>query len=287
MLQQEDHTNATTRLADPDAVPGTFLKSLRPDPFSGQYRDSRAEDWMTKFERYCDAAQISAAGLARVRCAGLLMKENASRWYDQLGAPESTTIDGKNLSPYEVFKYRFQQRFINVNDAENAFDQLRNLRQKKSVNEYIIQFEKYRSCLDKFDNKDAVQFFRGGLKPELRQLVDNHPEIADDDINALVALAERLDKLNKSERAFNHGYYPSSKASKQDQETYPQPMDLDAVNAHPNTQSKLQRPKKQQDSRRNDLEKDLCFYCHETGHQIGACPERNKKKGPSAKAQAH
>ena len=58
---------------------------------------------------------------------------------------------------------------------------------------------KIRACLTKFDNEDVVQFFHRGLKPKIHQLVNNHPDIADNDINGLIALAERLDKMNKSE----------------------------------------------------------------------------------------
>ncbi|KAF9271648.1 hypothetical protein BGZ74_005760, partial [Mortierella antarctica] len=100
------------------------------------------------------------------------------------------TINGQTLSPYQVFRYKFRQHFVNVNDAEDAFDQLRDLRQKRSINEYITLFERYRNCLNNFDDIDAVRFFCGGLKPEIRQLVDNHPDIAADDINGLIVLTE-------------------------------------------------------------------------------------------------
>ena len=59
---------------------------------------------------------------------------------------------------------------------------------------------RYHSRLTEFTDKDAVCFFCSGLKPELHQLVDNHPNIAKDDMNGLIVLAERLDKMNKSER---------------------------------------------------------------------------------------
>jgi len=188
------------------SIPNAFLESVFPKTFNGRHRDSRAEDWLVYFERYCNAAHIAETGQDRVHCAGLLLTGDASRWYKRLGTIAEATVDGKRLSPYQVFKYKFRQRFINANYAEDAFDQIRNLRQKGSVNEYVTLFEKYRSRLSDFDDKNAVRFFRGGLKPELRQLVDNHPDIADDDINGLIALAERRDKMNKNERPFSRSY---------------------------------------------------------------------------------
>jgi hypothetical protein len=189
-------------------IPATFLKSFRPDTFDGRFRDTRAEDWLDRFERYCDAAEISTTGQECIICASLLMINAASRWFKQLGTLAATTINNTPFTPYEVFKYKFRQCFVNSNDAEDAFDLIRDLRQKRSVNEYVTLFERYRSRMSYFDDKDAVRFFRGGLKPEIRQLVDNHPEIADDDINGLIALAERLDKMNKHERQFSRSFRP-------------------------------------------------------------------------------
>lgn len=261
-------------------IPATFLKSFRPDTFDGRFRDTRAEDWLDRFERYCEAAEIPATGQERILCAGLLMINGASRWFKQLGTLTATTINNVPLTPYQVFKYKFRQRFVNSNDAEDAFDQIRNLRQKRSVNEYVTLFERYRSRLTDFDDKDAVRFFRGGLKPELRQLVDNHPEIADDDINGLIALAERLDKMNKNERQFSRNYrQPNhSPSTAVNQESFPQPMEIDAVRTHPNAQSKFQHTSTKNETRNNDFAKNLCFYCHEPGHMISSCPARNKKQ---------
>ncbi|KAK3806568.1 MAG: hypothetical protein J3R72DRAFT_507192 [Linnemannia gamsii] len=196
------------------SIPETFLKSYRPETFDGRYRDTRAEDWLIRFERYCNAARIPETGQDRILCAGLLLTDSASR------------------------------------------------------------------CrITHFDDKDAVRFFRGGLKPEIRQLVDNHPEIADDDINGLIALAERLDKMNKHNRQFTRTFRPPQ--APRVQETFPQPMELDAIHAHPNTQSKFQRPQSKDKAKKSDLAKGLCFYCHEPGHMIGSCPKCNKKPSNS------
>lgn len=279
------------------SVPESFLKSFRPETFDGRHRDTRAEDWLIRFERFCNAAGIPATGHERIHCIGLLLVDGASRWFDQLGPINNAVIDGENLTAYQVFKRKFRQRFVNANNAEEAFDQLRDLRQKRSVSEYVTLFEKYRSRTTHFDDRDAVRFFRGGLKPEIRQLVDNHPEIADDDINGLISLAERLDKMGKHERQYHRGYRPPHRPSHHNAprndsaESYPQPMELDAVRSHPNAQSKFQRPKSRFPSfqskdevRKADLTKGLCFYCHEPGHIIDACPIRTTKKPVNSKA---
>lgn len=278
-------------------VPEALLKALRPDTFNGRYRDVRAEDWFVRFERYCNAARISEDGQDRILCAGLLLTEGASRWFDQLGHIEPTRIHDVDLSAYAVFKYKFRQRFVDANDSENAFDMIRDLRQKKSVNDYVTVFERLRSRLNNFDDRDAVRFFRGGLKPELRQLVDNHPDIADDDINALIALAERLDKMNKQERQINNNFrgfkYPPRTFEKK-RETFPQPMELDEIRTQSRFQSKYSKIPKKDDlkydeTKKNDFTRNLCFYCHQPDHVISSCPNRNKKPTDkkSVNFQAH
>ncbi|KAG0037412.1 hypothetical protein BGZ83_003454 [Gryganskiella cystojenkinii] len=264
-------------------IPETFLKSYCPETFDGRFRDARAEDWLTRFERYCATARIAETGQERILCAGLLLTGNASRWYDQLGMIIGTTIRGKALTPYEVFKYQFRQRFINSNEAEEAFDRIRELRQKRSVNEYLTEFERIRGHMTDFNDKDAVRFFRSGLKPEIRQLVDNHPEIADDDINGLIALAERLDKMNKNER-LNHNYrrYPPNRPAHEHRESYPQPMEIDAIRAHPNAQSRFQKPPKRDQVQQKDIDNNGCFYCHKTGHRINDRPERKQASNSKA-----
>lgn len=80
-----------------------FLESLRLDTFNGRHRDTRAEDWLVRFERYCNAAHIAETGQDRILCTGLLLTEDASRWYSLLGPIVEAIIDGKRLTPYQVF----------------------------------------------------------------------------------------------------------------------------------------------------------------------------------------
>ncbi|KAF9325261.1 hypothetical protein BG006_011254 [Podila minutissima] len=182
----------------------TFLINHRPEAFDGRHRDTRAEDWLIRFDRYCNAAQVPETGQVRILFAGLLLTESASIWYDQLGTITSARINGVDISPYGVFQYKFRQRYVTSYDAKDAFGRLRALRQKRSVNEYVIVFERLLGQINDFDDRNAVRFFRRGLRPKLRQLVDNHTEIAVDDINGLIALALRLDKTHKNGRQFNH-----------------------------------------------------------------------------------
>jgi len=208
------------------------------------------------------------------------MIDDASHWYEQLSKITDATINGQQLLAYQVFKFKFRQCFINTNDAKDAFYQIKNLQQKCSVNEYITLFTRYHSCLTDFTDKDAVCFFHSGLKPELQQLVDNHPDIAKDDINSLIMLTEHLDKMNKNEHQYSHSYHKSNVSfhTHAKEETFLQLMELDDVHAHPNTQSRFQQMMLKNEIRENDFSKNVCFYCHKPNHMISTCPKHNCNK---------
>ncbi|KAG0355252.1 hypothetical protein BG005_005815, partial [Podila minutissima] len=71
-----------------------ILENYRLETFDGRRRrGTRAEDWFIRFERYCNVAGIPETGQDRILCAGLLLTDNASRWYDQLGTVTSATIN--------------------------------------------------------------------------------------------------------------------------------------------------------------------------------------------------
>ena len=54
------------------------------------------------------------------------MIDNASCWYKQLGEITEAMINSQKLSAYQVFKFKFHQCFINANNAEDAFNQIKN-----------------------------------------------------------------------------------------------------------------------------------------------------------------
>ncbi|KAF9270936.1 hypothetical protein BGZ74_006753, partial [Mortierella antarctica] len=100
------YQNKSAPTSDPDPTAQfseDHLKGLHPKTFDGRFRDARAEDWLVRFERYCKTASIPETGEHRILYAGLLMIDDASRWYEQLGEITEATIDGQQLSAYQVF----------------------------------------------------------------------------------------------------------------------------------------------------------------------------------------
>lgn len=276
-----------------------FLKAFRPDRFDGRVRDARAEDWLVAFDRYCDVAKIPKTGSARVQCAALLMIGDASRWYSEI---ESDLDDPSNKDePYETFKTKFRERFVKTFDADDAFDQLRRLTQaRRSVTDYSNEFLRLRTRIKDLDKKTACRLYKGGLNPDIRQFLENHPSIAEGNLNGLISLAERLDRTPRNERyhhrpLFNHHHQRQHHQQHQPQQqprhtsltdSYPQPMELDAIQrSYNNSQSRFQQSISKEEQKKNDFTKGQCFYCHKTGHLIGDCPARAKKNSGKVSAQ--
>lgn len=258
-----------------DALPEYFLKSVKLPTFNGNDRNYRADEWLQKFTEYFEDAKTQEPH--KLRIVRQHLKDTAHRWFRN----QNFDLD----TGYTSFESRFKKRFGKPDDSNSALKQIVSLRQTKSVAQYISQFEALRSRIDDMSNYMATQLFINGLKSDISRLINANSGLTSDDFDAVVALAERIDAAPTHERSFiratsNHWprtYVPRS----QNQETYPQPMELDTAQGHPNTQSKFQRPLSKEEVKKNDFAAGRCFYCHEPGHLIGACPLRNKKSSNS------
>lgn len=258
-----------------------LLRYLANHTFDGSARDARAEDWLIRFERICMAFSKDITADEMYAAATLSLIKDASRWYENIKDSIKATA---THSIYVVFKTKFRERFIQEHDANDAFDQLRNLNQgKRSATEYVNLFMKLHSRISDLNDTNACRLLRGGLRADLRRFVENHPAV--NDFNSLVALVERLDHMPRStpqtyHNNFQNQYRPRPQQQNSNRftppsESFPQPMELDSI------QSKNRKPRDQQ--KKTDFENGLCFYCHAPGHTINGCPKRSKNG--SGKAQ--
>jgi hypothetical protein len=259
-------------------LPEYFLKSVKLPVFNGNDRHYRADEWLQKLEEYFEDAKTVEAH--KLRIARQHLKDTAHRWFRN----QKFNLD----SDFATFKTRYKKRFSKPDDAESALKRIVSLKQTKSVGKYVSEFEALRSRINDMSDFMATQLFINGLKSDISRLINSNGGLENNDLDAVVALAEKLDATPAQERSFirpqpNQWSRPSPQRFPV-QESYPQPMELDAVHGHPNSQSKFQRPPSKDELKKNDLSKGLCFYCHEPDHMIGSCPVRNKKQSNS---QAH
>ncbi|KAF9154657.1 hypothetical protein DFQ26_000179 [Actinomortierella ambigua] len=230
-------------------------------------RDARAEDWLVGFDRYrCALGLTHQTTIAN--CMMLLFIGDASRWFEMVRETIDTT------RPYDDLRAKFRQRFVQSHDADDAFDQLRVLKQKGSAFDYTFQFQRLALRVKGLDNQTACRMLKGGLKPEIRVFVENHPSSQDLDLNSLISLIERVDRS------------PSHASSGRHQQTHartpfgPQPMELDSIRAAPaeSSRSRFQGPvRNRQQQKQHDFANNLCLYCHRAGHRVAACPQKAGK----------
>ena len=256
-------------------LPDYFLKNVKLPIFNGNDRHYRADEWLQKFGEYFEDAKTEEAH--KLRIVRQHLKDTAHRWFRKQGFD----LD----SDFPAFKILFKKRFSKPDDSDSALKQIISLKQTKSVEKYISEFEALRSRIDEMSDYMATQLFLNGLKSDISRLINANSGLGNDDFDAIVALAEKIDSTPAQERPFvrpqNNQWPRPSTQRFQNQDTYPQPMELDAIKTHPNTQTQFQRPATKDDVKKNDLNKGLCFYCHEPGHMIGVCPARNKKQSNS------
>ncbi|KAF9149524.1 hypothetical protein DFQ26_001922 [Actinomortierella ambigua] len=233
-------------------------------------RDAQAEDWLIAFDRYRGAlGLIHQTTIAN--CMMLLFVGDASRWFEMI----RETIDQTN--PYDDLRLKFRARFVQSHDADDAFDQLRSLRQKGSAFEYTFKFQRLALRVKGLDTKTACRLLKGGLKPEIRVFVENHPSSQDLDLNSLISLVERIDRAPSQ---FPSGRHQPAYPRTQYSHNGPQPMELDSIRAVPaeSSRSRFQGPiRSRQQQKQHDYANNLCLYCHRAGHRVASCPQKAGK----------
>jgi hypothetical protein len=253
----------------------TFFKNIPLSIFKG-YPKENAQDWLSELDEYLDAVKASPA--QKVQAARLLMRDNARRWLKLCPkAPES-------VDPWNHFKSCVLARFQSANHKFFARSKLYQLKQHNSVTKYIAAFQDICAQIDDLTEPEALQAFLMGLKPSIQTHFAGNPLLREN-LSTVMQVAESLDNVQYQNRNRLPVQWvrPTSQIPAQS-ESFPQPMEIDAIQAHTNTQSRFQRPANKSEVKERDFAKALCFYCHEPGHVIKACPARNKK---SVNSKAH
>jgi len=231
-----------------------FLRTCAPSKFSAKPNED-VHDWLLKVDRYFELMNLTSAN--RVLAGKLLLDGLPAKW--AVHVPNAP----KGQDPWEHFCNLLLQRFQGRNNKLFARQKLYNLKQDKSVTKYNYQFETLRAVLDDIGEAEATHCYFMGLKPKIREHFAGNPALRSD-LPSMMAIAESLD----NEQFHNSTNFQSSSfRARSRPESFPQPMELDAMSG--------QNDEKQ---RKLDLKNRTCFLCHFTGHQIRNCP-KNPKSG--------
>jgi hypothetical protein len=244
-----------------------FFKNIPLSTFKGHPKEN-VQDWLSELDEYLRA--VNATPAQKVTAARLLMRDNARRWLKLCPATPDTA------DPWEYFKKCVQARFLSANHKYFSRSRLYELKQRGSVTKYIADFQDICSEIDDISEPEALQAFLMGLKPRIQVHFAGNPMLRED-LSTVMQVAESLDNVQYQ----NRNRFPAQWSRPANQESFPQPMELDMIRAHPNTQSKFQRPSMKNEIKQKDFSENRCFYCHEPGHMIRSCPAYNKKQSNS------
>lgn len=144
----EDHVNGESRLAG---------KKVKLPVFEGD--DPVA--WITRAEIYFDVQ--NTADEMRVKLARLNMEGSTIHWFNLLLETEDD-LTWEKLKKALIARYGGRR-------LENPFEELSNLRQIGSVEEFVESFELLSSQVGRLPEEQYLGYFMSGLKPQIRRRV--------------------------------------------------------------------------------------------------------------------
>ncbi|KAG0352854.1 hypothetical protein BGX24_007438, partial [Mortierella sp. AD032] len=242
-----------------------------PEKFTAKPNEN-AREWLLLVDQYFNAMKLTSQ--ERVTAASLMMVGIARKW--SLTVPAAP----ENKDPWEHFGTRFVQRFGSNNNQLFAKQKLHQLKQLGSVTKYNLQFETLRLQIDNLPESQALDYYLMGLKPKLQEHFASITDMPTD-LSIVMAIAERIDNVQYRTSRNPHSFQsknefkPSSPHSSSYAESFPQPMELDAISGSNDQDDEMQR--------KLDLKNRTCFRCHSPSHQIRNCPKSPK----SGKALSH
>jgi hypothetical protein len=228
------------------------IKPDRPPPFHGKKSES-LEAWVFQMQQFCNLAPIPEAD--RIQFAATFFKDQAALWWRSY----YQSIDWQNAAPdWQGFLGALRQQFVPVNTSISAYDRLRRLSQKASVNAYNHEFRAVMLELPDMDQATRMHYYLQGLKDNLRPFVAMQQPAT---LTAAETIAERVDAVTFRPAARGSGFRPNPNYRSPGGTA---PMELDAI-------SKL-TPKERDRLRREGG----CFRCRKTGHLARDCTMTNR-----------
>lgn len=235
------------------------LKPARPDNFSSVRESGRPEAWLFTVSTYFQAAGITDPDT--ITFVATLLRGSAALWWQchtRLVAEGITAI----ITTWPAFQLAFTEQFAPVSNVRHARDQLSNLKQTKSVAQYVTEFRMLILQIPNASEDEQLDKFIRGLKPAVRCQVEMRDPT---NLQEAMRLADRADThlhrtslhpASVSQPAHAAAPAPAAPAAP----SVPVPMDIGVMNTCLTPQEKEALSKE-----------GRCFRCKKQGHRSHNC----------------
>jgi hypothetical protein len=253
---------------------------------------SKTNNWLNELENTFTVMKLEDT--KRVEVAVVHLKEAAITWWNNVKATTTKEDFHEICNSWEKFKAKFKEQYQPIGQEEISRRALHNLKQYRSVQEYITTFLNHLQNIPTMDERQQLFYFKNGLKSEIQEQVELRDAKALPDAMVYAQKAE----ARRSNRQWNNrprvGYFPSSSSSASSSSTSNSgaaPMELGnmASNDNETGEEDVEEGINNINVRRGGFKKlsdaDLlkykkegrCFRCGVHGHLSRHCPERAKQ----------
>lgn len=148
-----------------------FPKLPKPVTFTGHRKDPTPQNWTHCMENYLIANRVDLNTSASVQVAAGYLGDSALTWY-RLYLAEVDRGVMVALTSWNAFKDALLRHFVPIAPEKVARTRLYTLKQTQSVQSYANEYNMCMLDIPDMTEKDRVDRFLRGLKPDIRVLVE-------------------------------------------------------------------------------------------------------------------
>lgn len=238
--------------------------NVKPKEYNGT-NDENVVTWLVALEEVM--ANRLIVDDERISLAVSLLGGTALQWFVNM------KMKDQRPTSWIEFKHQLTSQFQPVDFQENLRQQLLQLRQKQSLQDYVYKFRSIVGQIHAMDELSQVMLFVNGLAANSSLYVrSKHPQT----VEAAIREATTYDNVTTISKNTHVKYDPFLETSSN--------VELNALHAR---QQRSTLPHHATAAKEDCFKLGLCFYCKEPGHRALQCPKRPPSRQSQLKAQPH